>query len=60
MVSLSPQVIESRRMSWAGNTIGLGRREMHAGYWWGNVIEGDHLENLGVDGNVIIKRISEK
>jgi hypothetical protein len=33
---------------------------MHAGYWWGKVIEGDHLENLGVDGVVIIKLISKE
>ena len=37
----------------------LGEREMRAGFWWGNVMEGDRLENLGVDKNVILKRISK-
>jgi len=30
---------------------------MRARYWWGNVIESFHLENLGVDGNVVTERI---
>jgi hypothetical protein len=30
---------------------------VHAGFWWGNVREGDHLEDLGVDGRLILKWI---
>ena len=33
---------------------------MHTGFRWGNVREVDHLENLGVDGNIILKGIFEK
>jgi hypothetical protein len=28
---------------------------VHTGYWWGNLKEGDHLEDLGGDGGINIK-----
>jgi hypothetical protein len=28
---------------------------MHRGFRWGNVRERDHLEDLGVDGRIILK-----
>ena len=27
---------------------------MHRGFWWGNVREGDHLEDPGMDGRIIL------
>jgi hypothetical protein len=27
------------------------------GFWWGNLREGDHFENLAVDGRIILKWI---
>jgi len=27
-----------------------GRREVHTDFWWGNLRQGDHLEDLCVDG----------
>jgi len=27
------------------------------GFWWGNLREGDHLEDLGADGRIILKWI---
>jgi hypothetical protein len=27
--------------------------EMHAGFWWGNLREIDHLQDIGVDGKII-------
>jgi hypothetical protein len=32
---------------------------MHTGFWWGNLREGDHLEDPGGDGR-ILKWISER
>jgi hypothetical protein len=29
--------------------------EEHAGFWWGCVRDGDHLEDLGVDLRIILK-----
>jgi hypothetical protein len=32
-----------------------GRGEVHAGLWWGNIKEGEHLEDTGTDGRIIPK-----
>jgi hypothetical protein len=29
---------------------------VHTGLWWGNLKERDHLDDLGVDGRVILER----
>ena len=34
-----------------------GRGEVHTEFWWGNLRERDHLEDPGVDGKVILRRI---
>ena len=33
---------------------------MHTGFWWGNLKEGDHLEDLGADVSIILKWIFKK
>ena len=33
---------------------------MHAGFWWGNLRGGDHLEGPGVDGGIILKWIHKE
>jgi hypothetical protein len=38
----------------------MGKREVHAGFWWGDLREGDHLGDPGVDGRIILKRIFKK
>jgi hypothetical protein len=34
-----------------------GKRKVHTGFWWGDLTEGDHLEDPGVDGRIILKWI---
>jgi hypothetical protein len=34
--------------------------EVHTGFWWGDLREGGHLEDLAVDGRIILKWIFKK
>ena len=34
--------------------------EAYTGFWWGNLRERDHLEDLGKDGRIILRRIFRK
>jgi hypothetical protein len=36
------------------------RGEMHTGFCWGDLRDRDHLEDLGVDGRIILKWIFKK
>jgi hypothetical protein len=31
------------------------RREMHAGFWWGNLKEREHLEDVSIAGWIVLK-----
>jgi hypothetical protein len=37
-----------------------GRGEVHTGLWWGNLRDGGHLDDLGVDGRIILNWIFKK
>jgi hypothetical protein len=32
-----------------------GREEVHTEFWWGNLVEGDHLEEPGIDERMMLK-----
>jgi hypothetical protein len=34
-----------------------GRGEVHTGFWWADLREGDHLGDQGVDGRIILRWI---
>jgi len=40
-------------MKWAGHVAHMGRGEVRTGSWWGDLREGDHLEDPGIDGGMI-------
>jgi hypothetical protein len=38
----------------------MGEKEVHTGFWWGDLREGDHLTDPSVDGKITLKRIFTK
>jgi hypothetical protein len=38
----------------------MGKRQVHTGFWWGDLREGDHLGDPDVDGRIILKWIFKK
>ena len=48
-------VIRTRKTRWAEHVAVWRRGEVHAEFWWGNLRETDHLEDLGVDVRIILK-----
>jgi hypothetical protein len=34
-----------------------GRNEMHTGFWWVNLKKGDNLQDLSVDGSIVLKLV---
>jgi hypothetical protein len=46
-------------MRWTGTVACIGERRVRTGFWWGNLREGDNLEDLGVDGDTIKTYVQE-
>jgi len=53
------QVIRSRRTRWAGH-VSHWREEAYTAFWRGNLRERFHLEDPGIDGKIILRRIFRK
>ena len=53
-------VIKSRRMRWAGHVTLIGEERGCIWSWWGNRRERDHWGDLGLDGWIILGRISRR
>jgi len=54
------RVIKSRRMRWAEHVARMGEERGCIGSLWGNRREGDHWGDLGVDGRIVLERISRR
>jgi len=37
-----------------------GKRDVHTGFWWENLMERNHLEDLGIGSRIILKWIFKK
>jgi hypothetical protein len=44
-------------LKWTGASVTYGGEEIHTGFLWGDLWESDHLEDLGIDGRIILNRI---
>jgi len=55
-------VIKLRRMRLAEHVARMGERRggAYTGFWWGNLRDGDHLGDPGVDGGIILRWIFRK
>jgi hypothetical protein len=44
-------------MRWEGQVARVERQVVYTGFWWENLRKRDHLEELGVDGRIILRWI---
>jgi hypothetical protein len=47
-------VIKSGRTRWAEHVAQTRTGEVHTVFWWGDTCERDNLEDLGLDGRIIL------
>jgi len=59
----SPNIIwvtKSRKTRWTGHWLVWGRTGVETGFWCKNLIKRDNLQDVGVDGRIILKSIFNK
>jgi len=44
-------------MEWVGHVACMGKEKVNTEFWWGNLTERNHLEELEIDEKVILKYI---
>jgi len=49
------RVIKSRMISQTGHVACMGRRDVRVGFWWKKLKERDSLEDLCINGQIILK-----
>jgi len=54
------RVIKSRIMRWTDHVQVWRTGEAYTGFWWGNLRERDQLEDLDIDGKIILKWVLRK
>jgi hypothetical protein len=52
--------IEKNEIGGACSTYREGKGKAYTGFWWGNLREGDHMEDPAVDGRMILRWIFRK
>jgi hypothetical protein len=53
-----PNRVIKSRMRWTGQVACMGIGDERTGLWWGELMEGDHSEYLGIDVRTALKLIS--
>jgi len=53
-------VMKAEIMRWAGQVACMGRVEVYTGFCWGNVRVRNHLQDLGIDGRIILRWVFRK
>jgi hypothetical protein len=43
-----------QRIKWARHLAWIGKGEMHMGFWWGNLRERHHFDDLDIDARITL------